>query len=292
MGAHVYNSRLLDTLANELIPIDALNNLVSALRIIERIERQVALIEDLVNELRVETSYRGVERLVQVIIQALLDLGLMAISALRGRRPSRYSEIGFVLYELGVLNREQAEMLRAMAGLRNILVHMYAQVDREKVLEFSRRLVGDAIGISNAILNNLKNRVVDPSMSNSVPELENTISILRKVLEGRVKLAYLFGGRVKGYVLKGDYDIAVLMPENYTLYDLGLLQVEIAKALSIDEDEIDLVCLNNAPPQLVLEALEGIPIIEDPLTRFELEVKALREVLDLGESLRFANCIQ
>jgi len=283
---HVYNPKLLDTLTNELIPVATLKHLVGALRIVERMERQVALIKDLVRELRVEASYRGVERLVQVIIQALLDLGLMAISALRSRKPSRYSEVGHVLHELGILSREQAEMLRAMAGLRNVLVHMYAQVDREKVLEFSKRLVRDSIELSNAILNGVKSRDTDPSAKELTPEIGRIVSILRNILEGRVRLAYLFGGRAKGYVLKGDYDIAVLMPENYTLYDLGLLQVEIAEALNVDEDRVDLVCLNNASPQLILEALEGIPIIEDPLARLELEMRALRELLDLEESMR------
>jgi len=32
---------------------------------------------------------------------------------------------------------------------------------------------------------------------------------LREVLKGKVKAAVLFGGRAKGYSLKGDYDIAV-----------------------------------------------------------------------------------
>ena len=41
------------------------------MKIIERLERQVELVRDLVEELRVESSYRGVERLVQVVIQVI-----------------------------------------------------------------------------------------------------------------------------------------------------------------------------------------------------------------------------
>jgi len=112
---------------------------------------------------------------------------------------------------------------------------------------------------------------------------------LRKALEGRVLLAYLFGGRVKGYRLKGDYDIAVMMPENYTLYDLGLLQVEAAEALGVDEEDVDVVILNSAPPELVLDALSGVPIVDNPEKRLELEVRALMELLDVRESLEAAN---
>ena len=259
------------------------------MRIIERLEKQVCLIKELVEELRRETSYRGTERLVQVIIQALLDLGPMTIAALRGRKPRRYSEVGFVLHELGIIDRTQAELLKAMAGLRNILVHVYTHIDKERVLETARRLMRDAMEIADTILGKVKDRVVDPTGSATDPELERVVLRLREVLKGRVLLAYLFGGRVKGYVLKGDYDIAVLMPENYTLYDLGLLQTEIAEALSMEEDMVDLVCLNSAPPELILEALSGVPIIEDPVIRLELEFRILREMLDLEESLKLAN---
>lgn len=37
----------------------------------------------------------------------------------------------------------------------------------------------------------------------------------------RVKIAYLFGGRAKGYTVRGDYDIAVLMEGGCDLYKLG-----------------------------------------------------------------------
>jgi len=258
------------------------------LKVVERLERQVKLIRELAGELKVEASYRGIERLVQVTIQALLDLGLMSVAALGGRKPSRYSEVGFVLYELGIIDPSQAETFRAMAGLRNILVHMYASVDKEKVMEASRKLIRDAVEISEAILSAVKSKGVDPSGTEDL-DLAEAVAKLRKVLEGRVLLAYLFGGRVKGYRLKGDYDVAVMMPENYTLYDLGFLHVEAAEALGVDEEAVDVVSLNSAPPELVLEALSGIPIVDNPEKRLELEVKALMELLDVRESLEAAN---
>jgi len=258
------------------------------LKLVERLEKQVELIRSLVEELRAESSYRGIERLVQVVIQALLDLGLMAISVLGGRRPSSYSEIGVVLYELRILDEEYAQLLKAMAGLRNILVHMYSGVDRDKVLEASKRLVRDAPAIATAILEAVRARGVDPQ-NHPGPGLEEFVSKLREVLRGRALLAYLFGGRVKGYTLKGDYDIAILMPEGYTLFDLGILQVDVARALGVDEELIDIVCLNSAPPELVVEALSGVPIVEDPVMRFEVEVKALRELLDMRESMKLVN---
>jgi len=70
----------------------------------------------LLSDLRVERSYRGIERLVQLVIQAMLDLGLMFISALKGKRPKAYSEIGYILQDLDVL--EERETKKAIALLR------------------------------------------------------------------------------------------------------------------------------------------------------------------------------
>jgi len=265
---------------------------VLVIRVLERINVQVKLINDLIGELRVEASYRGVERLVQAIIQALLDLGLMAIAALGGRTPEKYSEIGDLLHELGLLGTEDSNMMRAMAGLRNLLVHMYARIDRDKIIETSRRLATDAARISQTIYNALNARDLDPLEDLGYGDLKAIVERLRRALNGKVKAAYLFGGRLRGYMLKGDYDIAVLMPEDYSLLDLGLIQVNVAQTLNVDEQKIDILCLNSASPKLILEALSGVPIIGDPMGTVELKVKAMRELLDLEVSSRYAKHIR
>jgi len=52
------------------------------MEVLRRIEQQADVIRELSRELGYESSYRGMERLVQLIIQALLDLGLMTLSAM------------------------------------------------------------------------------------------------------------------------------------------------------------------------------------------------------------------
>jgi len=250
----------------------------------ERIARQASLVEDLVRELGVEKSYRGIERLVQLILQALLDLGAMVISALGGPRPKSYSEIGPILKEMAVIGEEEAKLLKSMAGLRNLLVHAYAVVERERVLEFAERLKSEAPRIASSTLKGLEGKNVDPS-----PEADGVIEKLKRVLEGKVVLAYLYGGRAKGYALKGDYDIAVLLKGPCDLYEIGEIAVEIAEALGAREEEVDVVCLDALPPEHVLEALEGLPIVDEPRLAFELKVKALLQLLDLEESKKLAS---
>lgn len=250
--------------------------------VLERIKRQTSLVEELVRELEVEKSYRGVERLIQLVIQALLDLGLMIIATLGGRRPRVYSEIGYILKELGVVDDDEARLLKSLAGLRNILVHVYAVVDRDKIAGFAERLKVDAPRIASVMLRGVKDKPIDPSS-------EEIIEKLRNVLSGRVMLAFLYGGRVKGYTLKGDYDIAVFMEPQCNLYKLGELVVDVAKALEVPEESIDMICIDMLPPEHMLEVLSGIPIIiEDPALFFELKYRAMLQLIDLEEDIIYS----
>ena len=59
------------------------------MKVMERIDRQVDQVTDLVKQLEKKRSYRGKERLIQLTIQSLLNLGPMVIAALGGRTPER-----------------------------------------------------------------------------------------------------------------------------------------------------------------------------------------------------------
>jgi len=252
--------------------------------VLERIKKQISLVEELVRELEVEKSYRGIERLVQLIIQALLDLGLMIIAVLGGRRPRVYSEIGYILKELGVVD-DEARLLKSLAGLRNILVHVYAVVDRDKVAGFAKHLKVNAPIIASTMLRDVKDKPIDPSNEGVI----EVVKKLRTVLSGRVMLAFLYGGRVKGYTLKGDYDIAVFMEPHCDLYKLGELVVDVAKTLEVPEENIDMTCIDMLPPEHMLEALSGIPIIiEDPTLFFELKYRAMLQLIDLEEDIIYS----
>lgn len=259
------------------------------MKLLGRVEDQASLIKNLVAELRFESSYRGIERLIQLTIQALLDLGLMAISVLGGRRPARYSEIGAILMELGIVDGDTAELMKGMAGLRNILVHAYTIVDHSRLSDFAAKLVVDAPRIAESIVEAIRSSSIDPL--DELPEaVKSSILKLSEVLKGRVRAAFLFGGFVKGYSIKGDYDLAVLIPKDYGLVELGLIQVDVAEALGVDGDLVDILCLNWAPPKLILEALEGLPIVvEDPAEILELKVRSIIELIDVEEGL---NCIR
>lgn len=74
----------------------------------------------------------------------------------------------------------------------------------------------------------------------------------------------MFGSRATGYLMKGDYDIAVCFGRLHDLYELGELVVDIADALEVDEEQLHVISLDSATPEMVLKALEGKPIyVED-----------------------------
>ena len=198
------------------------------------------------------------------------------IAALSERTPRRYSEVGELLANLKPLSEEDAKLLKSMAGMRNILVHAYTAVDRGIVTSAASRLMEDAPRIAKAVEAGLKDKTLDPSAYHTLCER------LHSVFKGRVKAALLFGGRAKGYSLKGDYDIAVYFGRSHDLYDVGELVVDVAKALNLDEERVNLVDLDSAAPEIRLEALQGKPLfVEDEDTLFELKVRTILELLDI-----------
>ncbi|MGC8974333.1 MAG: nucleotidyltransferase domain-containing protein [Thermoproteus sp.] len=72
-----------------------------------------------------------------------------------------------------------------------------------------------------------------------------------------VRFAFLFGSATSGGSA-GDLDIAI---SDVGLEALGELLAELAKRLSLPEDYIDLLIVNERTPcPLVLEALRGVPL--------------------------------
>ena len=257
------------------------------MKVMERIDRQVDQVTDLVKELEKEGSYRGMERLVQLTIQSLLDLGLMVIAALGGRTPKGYSEVGELLSDFGALGESDAKLLRSMAGMRNILVHAYATIRRDLITNSSRSLRDDALRIARGLKGGLKGKVVDPRSA------ADLVASLSGVFKGRVKAALLFGGRARGYSMKGDYDIAVHFGRPFDLYELGELAVDIAEVLEVPEDQVDVISLDSATPEMVLEALDGKPIyVEDDYILFELRLKAFMEWLDLRSGTQASSSLK
>ena len=71
----------------------------------------------------------------QVAIEVCLDLGNHIISAERYRPPKDYRDVFAVLNENRILPTDFTATLRQMTGLRNLLVHLYWEVDDEQIYD-------------------------------------------------------------------------------------------------------------------------------------------------------------
>jgi len=81
--------------------------------------------------------------------------------------------------------------------------------------------------------------------------------------DGNVLLAYLFGSRAQGRRSPiSDYDLAVLLKDN-SLRGMGRVLFEVAGALGVNEDQVDILDLSKAPIGLKVKVLkEGVRVLD------------------------------
>lgn len=83
------------------------------------------------------------ERHLQVAIQAVIDLGNHIVADLDLGSPNDYKDIFELLAKHRIVSRPLARRLASMAGMRNVLVHDYLEVDLALVYRALTRNLGD-----------------------------------------------------------------------------------------------------------------------------------------------------
>jgi uncharacterized protein YutE (UPF0331/DUF86 family) len=81
-------------------------------------------------------DYRSTESakyLLIVATESAIDVCNHLVARLGGRAPEDYADCFAVLMSLGVIGADLAQRLRQMARFRNLLVHLYWQVDDRRV---------------------------------------------------------------------------------------------------------------------------------------------------------------
>lgn len=109
------------------------------------VERRLRALTDAVGDLRrlegIDAAGLGAdpiaraaaERLLQVAVDLAVDVNAHLSAAILGRAPATGPESFSAAAEGGILSRELADLLAPAAGLRNVLVHRYADIDLELV---------------------------------------------------------------------------------------------------------------------------------------------------------------
>ncbi len=116
---------------------------------------RLSVIADCVNALKKLRSLRyeefarehvlvgSAERDFQVAIQAALDIGSIILADQSTRLPREYKDIFPALAEIGVLPADFAQKLVGMAKFRNVLVHLYLEVDLKRVYRYLQENLDD-----------------------------------------------------------------------------------------------------------------------------------------------------
>jgi uncharacterized protein YutE (UPF0331/DUF86 family) len=121
----------------------------------ERILGKVAELDSYLSELRqiLPKSFdeyvrsiekrRACERLLQIAVEAAIDICAMLVQGLRLGLPAEEDDVFEKLAQHGVLSQKMVETLRRMEGFRNILVHEYGRVDDRIVFDVAVNRLGD-----------------------------------------------------------------------------------------------------------------------------------------------------
>jgi uncharacterized protein YutE (UPF0331/DUF86 family) len=84
-------------------------------------------------------------------LEALFDLGRHVLAKGFAVGVSEYKEIAQGLREHKVLNAQDADTMRALAGYRNRLVHFYHEISQVELYEISSTQLGDVEQIASAL---------------------------------------------------------------------------------------------------------------------------------------------
>jgi uncharacterized protein YutE (UPF0331/DUF86 family) len=87
--------------------------------------------------------FGNVERYLQLSIQVVLDISNHVVADDRLGAVEEYRDALRLLGEHGYLPRDLAQQLMPLAGLRNILVHDYLDLDRARIYDLLNDRLGD-----------------------------------------------------------------------------------------------------------------------------------------------------
>lgn len=115
---------------------------------LEQLEEYVSILKGYqhfkIEDLQTDHTLKGaVERYLEIALECIIDIGEIIISREKLKRPETYQEVFLVLGEHGILPGDFAIKFAPSAGFRNILVHMYAKIDIERLYQYLQNNIED-----------------------------------------------------------------------------------------------------------------------------------------------------
>ncbi len=137
------------------------------------IEAIIANMDELLQEVTDQTTFSsplqqlGLERLVHILVESILDVGNMMIDGFIMRDPGSYHDIIDILIDERVLPQEEEQGYKGFIDLRQMIVQDYLTMDhrklqavffenREVINQFSKHIrhyLNNELGVANAFSN-------------------------------------------------------------------------------------------------------------------------------------------
>jgi len=181
--------------------------------------------------------------------QNVLDALASLLAEAGLRKPASYSELAAPLLERGYAPGWFAEEVAKVARTRNPLAHAYRRIPREELADVARKTLAAAPRLLEELSRMAESLGVSPP-----PEGERVAGVLKR--HPSVLAALLFGSRARGSAAEGsDFDIAILAERPLALEELEAIAAELAAALGVPADKVDVVDLQAAPNELLYKVI-------------------------------------
>ncbi|MCJ7791266.1 MAG: DUF86 domain-containing protein [Dehalococcoidia bacterium] len=89
-------------------------------------------------------------------LEVLLDLGRHVLAKGFGQAVTEYKEVAMALVQTGVLNQQNGNLLRELAGYRNRMVHFYHEISDQELYEICTVRLNDVNVLLAAIIDWIK----------------------------------------------------------------------------------------------------------------------------------------
>ncbi len=108
------------------------------------------------------TLLSSLERNIQLAVEFLIDLSNYILSESVGEVPDTYKEIVAKTGELCDLEKELIKEVRGIIGLRNIIVHLYADIDYDVILSELGNIIDEILAYVSKLFECIDKRGLDP----------------------------------------------------------------------------------------------------------------------------------
>ena len=105
--------------------------------------------------------YLSTQRALETCINICVDIGNHILSLNKNGMPETYSDIFIELSKLGLINKETEKKLIKMVKFRNLLGHVYLEINNELIYEILQENLGDFNLFKKQIFSKFKEQLLN-----------------------------------------------------------------------------------------------------------------------------------